>query len=53
LDSNDSVKLTDSVMTTSSGKAKYAIDLDGFSSGYTELLFLQQIFKIQLNFQLV
>ena len=33
LDSNDSVKLTDSVTTTSSGKAKYAIDLDGLSSG--------------------
>ena len=33
LDSNDSVKFTDSVTTTSSGKAKYAIDLDGLSSG--------------------
>jgi len=33
LDSNDNVKLTDSVMTTSSGKAKYAIDLAGLSSG--------------------
>jgi hypothetical protein len=33
LDSNDNVKLTDSVMTTSSGKAKYIIDLDDFSSG--------------------
>jgi len=33
LDSNDSVKLTDSITTTSSGKAKYAIDLDGLSSG--------------------
>jgi len=33
LDSNDNVKLTDSVMTTPSGKAKYAIDLDGLSSG--------------------
>jgi len=33
LDSNDNVKLTDSVTTTSSGKAKYAIDLDGLSSG--------------------
>jgi len=33
LDSNDNVKLTDSVTATSSGKAKYAIDLDGLSSG--------------------
>jgi hypothetical protein len=33
LDSNDNVKLTDSVTTTSSGKAKYAIDLTGLSSG--------------------
>jgi len=33
LDSTDSVKLTDFVTTTSSGKAKYAIDLDGLSSG--------------------
>ena len=33
LDSNDNVKLTDSVTTTSFGKAKYAIDLDGLSSG--------------------
>ena len=33
LDSNDNVKLTDSVTTTPSGKAKYAIDLDGLSSG--------------------
>jgi len=33
LDSNDSVKLTDFVTTTSSGKAKYAIDLDDLSSG--------------------
>jgi len=33
LDSNDNVKLTDSVTTTSSGKVKYAIDLDGLSSG--------------------
>ena len=33
LDSNDSVKLTDSITTTSSGKAKYAIDLTGLSSG--------------------
>jgi len=33
LDSNDNVKLTNSVTTTASGKAKYAIDLDGLSSG--------------------
>jgi hypothetical protein len=33
LDSNDNVKLTDSVTTTSSGKAKYVIDLAGLSSG--------------------
>ena len=33
LDSNDNVKLTDSITTTSSGKAKYAIDLVGLSSG--------------------
>ena len=33
LDSNDNVKLTDSITTTSSGKAKYSIDLDGLSSG--------------------
>ena len=33
LDHNDNVKLTDSITTTSSGKAKYAIDLDGLSSG--------------------
>jgi hypothetical protein len=33
LDSNDNVKFTDSVMTTSSGKAKYAVDLTDLSSG--------------------
>ena len=33
LDSNDNVKLTDFVTTTSSGKAKYAIDLEDLSSG--------------------
>jgi len=33
LDSNDNVKSTDSITTTSSGKAKYAIDLTGLSSG--------------------
>jgi len=33
LDSNDNVELTDSITTTSSGKAKYAIDLTGLSSG--------------------
>jgi len=33
LDSNDNVKLTDSVTTTSSGKAKYTVDLTGLPSG--------------------
>jgi len=33
LDSNDAIKLTDFVTTNNSGKAKYAIDLDGLSSG--------------------
>ena len=33
LDSNDNVKVTDSVTTTAFGKGKYAIDLDGLSSG--------------------
>jgi len=33
LDSNDNVELTDSITTTSSGKAKYAIDLAGLDSG--------------------
>ena len=33
LDSNDNVKLTDSITTTPSGKAKYVIDLAGLSSG--------------------
>ena len=33
LDSNDNIELTDSVLTSSSGKSKYAIDLDGLSSG--------------------
>ena len=33
LDTNDNVKLTDSVTTASSGKIKYIIDLDGFSAG--------------------
>jgi len=33
LDSNDSIIMTDSITTSSFGKAKYAIDLDGFSSG--------------------
>ena len=33
LDSNDNVKLTDSAITTSSGKAKHAIDLTGLPSG--------------------
>ena len=33
LDTNDNVKLTDSVTTASSGKIKYIIDLDGLSAG--------------------
>jgi len=33
LDSNDNIELTDSLTTSSSGKSKYAIDLQGFSSG--------------------
>ena len=33
LDTNDNVKLTDSITTASSGKIKYIIDLDGFSAG--------------------
>jgi len=33
LDSNDNVKLTDSVKTTSAGKALYPIDLTGLSAG--------------------
>ena len=33
LDTNDNVKLTDSVTTDSSGKIKYIIDLDGLSAG--------------------
>ena len=33
LDSNDNVKLTDSITTTSSGKSKYAIDLTDLSTG--------------------
>ena len=33
LDSNDNIELTDSVLTSSSGKSKYAIDLEGLSSG--------------------
>ena len=33
LDSNDAVKLTDSIITSSIGKNKYTIDLDGLSSG--------------------
>ena len=33
LDSNDNIKSTDSVTTSSAGKSKYAIDLDGLSSG--------------------
>jgi len=33
LDSNDNIKMTDSIMSSSIGKNKYAIDLDGFDSG--------------------
>jgi len=33
LDSNDNIKITDSVTTSSIGKNKYAIDLDGLDSG--------------------
>ena len=33
LDTNDNVKLTDSVITASSGKIKYIMDLDGLSAG--------------------
>ena len=33
LDTNDNVKLTDSVTTASSGKIKYIMDLDGLSAG--------------------
>ena len=33
LDTNDNVKLTDSITTSSSGKIKYIMDLDGLSAG--------------------
>ena len=33
LDANDNVKLTDSITTSSSGKIKYIMDLDGLSAG--------------------
>ena len=33
LDDNDNLKLTDSIVTSSDGKSKYSIDLDGLSSG--------------------
>ena len=33
LDSNDNIKSTDSIITNSAGKSKYAIDLEGLSSG--------------------
>jgi len=33
LDSNDNIKITDSVVSSSIGKNKYAIDLDGLDSG--------------------
>jgi len=33
LDSNDNIKMTDSITSSSIGKNKYTIDLDGFDSG--------------------
>jgi len=33
LDSNDNIKMTDSIISSSIGKNKYAIDLDGLDSG--------------------
>ena len=33
LDDNDIIKLTDSLTTSSTGKSKYAIDLQGLTSG--------------------
>ena len=33
LDSNDQIELTDSLVTSSTGKIKYTIDLDGLTSG--------------------
>jgi len=33
LDSNDNIKMTDSIISSSVGKNKYAIDLDGLASG--------------------
>ncbi len=33
LDSNDSIKITDSITTSSSGKSKYSVDLNGLNSG--------------------
>jgi hypothetical protein len=33
LDSNDNIKMTDSITASSIGKNRYAIDLDGFDSG--------------------
>ena len=33
LDSNDNIKITDSITSNSAGKNKYAIDLDGLDSG--------------------
>jgi len=33
LDSNDNIKITDSILSSSIGKDKYAIDLDGLDSG--------------------
>ena len=33
LDSNDNIKITDSITSSSTGKSKYTIDLDGLDSG--------------------
>ena len=33
LDSNDQIKITDSITTSSTGKSRYTIDLDGLTSG--------------------
>ena len=33
LDSNDNIKISDSITTSSAGKSRYTVDLDGLSSG--------------------
>ena len=33
LDSNDNIKISDSVITSSTGKSRYTVDLDGLTSG--------------------